>query len=61
MKQAYKATYEMPQGLSKRKLNDHINRCEALLKAAIPNYKTLGKVKYAHKFEIYYDDSTAQN
>jgi len=51
----FKATYEMPKGLTKRKQNDLINEAERLLKLAIPDYKTLGKVKYSNRFEIYYD------
>jgi hypothetical protein len=54
--EAYKATYDIQLSkMPKRKQNDVINEAERLLKLAIPNYNTLGKVKYAHKFEIYYN------
>lgn len=52
---AFKATYEVPLlGMSKRQQNLLIDRAERLLKVSIPKYITLGKVKYPHKFEIYY-------
>ena len=52
---AFKATYEVQlSNLSKRKQNVLIDRAERLLKVSIPKYITLGKVKYPHKFEIYY-------
>ena len=52
---AFKATYNVQLSeLSKRKQNLLIDRAERLLKVSIPKYVTLGKVKYPHKFEIYY-------
>jgi hypothetical protein len=53
--EAFKATYDVQlSNLSKRKQNILIDRAERLLKVSIPKYVTLGKVKYPHKFEIYY-------
>jgi hypothetical protein len=53
--EAFKATYDVNlSNLSKRKQNVLIDRAERLLKVSIPKYITLGKVKYPHKFEIYY-------
>ena len=53
---AFKATYNVQLSeLSKRKQNLLIDRAERLLKVSIPGYYTLGKVKYSHKFEIYYN------
>ena len=53
---AFKATYDVNLSeLSKRKQNLLIDRAERLLKVSIPKYYTLGKVKYPHKFEIYYN------
>lgn len=53
---AFKATYDVQlSGMSKRAQNILIDRAERLLKVSIPKYYTLGKVKYPHKFEIYYN------
>lgn len=53
---AFKATYNVQLSeLSKRNQNLLIDRAERLLKVSIPKYYTLGKVKYPHKFEIYYN------
>lgn len=53
---AFKATYEVPLStMSKRQQNLLIDRAERFLKLSIPKYYTLGKVKYPHKFEIYYN------
>lgn len=53
---AFKATYDVNLSeLSKRQQNVLIDRAERLLKVSILGYYTLGKVKYSHKFEIYYN------
>ena len=62
---AFKAVYDVPLvGMSKRAQNLLIDRAERLLKVSIPKYYTLGKVKYPHKFEIYYnthDNNSLEN
>lgn len=59
---AFKATYDVNLSeLSKRQQNILIDRAERLLKVSIPGYYTLGKVKYAHKFEIYYNTYETTN
>jgi hypothetical protein len=50
-----KARFQLPQNLTKRKQNDHLNFCEDQLKLHSVNYKCIAKQKYKDQIVIHYE------